>query len=134
MKIPKQKTWHLNDKVYEVWVHVRVGGTFEDYAQYLQSYYKVPIEEIPTGNVNMGAYCGDIVAEEDGMILGYYLWFRHFDWSVDLQGTAVHEIFHLVNRILTRRGIFSDLEYDEPYAYYMSYWTRRLWRLFKIFT
>ena len=129
----KTKTWHLNDPVYEVWVHVRVGKNLEDFGKYLKKYYKRPIKDTFKGDINMGAYCGDIVSVKNGQILGYCIWIHDFDWTIDCQATTIHELFHLVNRILERRGIYDDVNTDEPHAYYLSYWMKRLWRLFKIY-
>lgn len=82
-------------------------------------------------NINFVASAGYVHGEKEGQVIGYFLWISNFDWTVDNQGTVVHEIWHLVNRILADRGLFEDAGKDEAYAYYIGYWFERIWNLLK---
>jgi len=42
--------------------------------------------------------------------------------------TLLHETVHLVNQILVDRNIWYDPKIDELFAYYQTYWFKRLWR------
>ena len=43
----------------------------------------------------------------------------------------LHECVHLVNQIFNSKGINTNLSNeDETFAYFMSFWFRKLWRFF----
>ena len=42
--------------------------------------------------------------------------------------TLLHESTHLVNHILRDRNAFYDWNKDEAFAYYQTYWFKRIWR------
>jgi hypothetical protein len=42
--------------------------------------------------------------------------------------TLLHESVHLVNHILRDRNAYYDWHKDETFAYYQTYWFKRIWR------
>lgn len=43
--------------------------------------------------------------------------------------TLLHESTHLVNHILRDRNAYYDWHNDETFAYYQTYWFKRIWRI-----
>jgi hypothetical protein len=63
------------------------------------------------------SHCGGVwsIGEEEEKI--YCIWVGNRDLSI-----LVHEVFHLVMDIFSDRGVVTDDEHQEAFAYYMQYW------------
>lgn len=46
--------------------------------------------------------------------------------------TLLHESTHLVNHILRDRNAYYDWQKDETFAYYQTYWFKRIWRTINV--
>ena len=42
----------------------------------------------------------------------------------------MHECVHIVNRIFEDRDIYYDKAEDELFAYYLTFWFKKLWRYY----
>lgn len=125
MKSTKIK-WKLKDDIYGVYVNLFCNTTHEKVEQMLKADYHdyVPSEI----EKNWAAYAGRVTNKDEENI-GYVMFLRHFDWSIEDQGTLAHEIYHLVCYILMDRGLsmnFTDEDMNEAYAYYIGFWTRKI--------
>jgi len=129
------KYWILNEDLYGAEIALGVNCTAKEFQSFLAKKYK-DYQLFPI-NSNWQGYGGRITnSKNEGM--GYCLWLKRFNWTIEEQGTAVHEIFHVVNRILSDRGIYDsrvdeELINDEAYAYYLSYWFEEIWTKLKLY-
>lgn len=54
------------------------------------------------------------------------LWLRSFDESTEDLSILAHEVFHLVSCVLSIRGIHHIVETEEPYAYAMGFYYKKI--------
>ena len=67
------------------------------------------------------SHCGGVwsIGEQDDKI--YCIWVGNNDPSI-----LAHEVFHLVMDIFSDRGIITDDDHQEAFAYYLQYWVDML--------
>lgn len=66
----------------------------------------------------------DVVKNEDVTFRDYLIYLEDKDNFY----TLLHETVHLVNHILRDRNAHYDWYKDEVFAYYQTYWVKKLWR------
>jgi hypothetical protein len=53
----------------------------------------------------------------------HYIWLNSFTHSIADMGLLIHELFHLVHKILKTKGFLLSSESEEAYTYYLQYLT-----------
>jgi hypothetical protein len=119
----------LNDSIYGAQIHFFANIEMQDMIDRLNRIYKNCIREITTNNQFVGCF-GSIENKNDERV-GYFLWCKNFDWSVESQGTMVHELFHMTTWILNDRGMALSRESEEAYTYHLEYWFKTIWNILK---
>lgn len=94
----------------------------------LEAYYKK--RDVGEGREGWNQYNGFVQAidqkEKTGEIFREYLIYLE---DKDDFYTLLHESVHLVNHILRDRNAFYNWDKDELFAYYQTYWFKKIWRL-----
>lgn len=67
----------------------------------------------------LSGYFTTLENPHDGLLIRL-VWMPRFEWYNEQISTLVHELFHLVMRVLEDRGIRYSPENQEPFAYYLG--------------
>lgn len=114
--------WHFEEKVYHRWMVLMIGP-WEDLIKELKAIGYKYVDEMETvGGIN-------VRLADDNNDTGSrctIIWMP--DWSASV---LAHELVHLVMHTFNQCQVPISIENEEPFGFYMEYWTREINRVYK---
>ncbi len=118
----KKKFFDISEPVYGSCVSVFVNWSLKEINAYLKRRGFDYRAEFHIDNV---AGCFKFYHKKEKFA---FITIRNFDWAIDSQASAVHELLHFVFDELDTRGVpLTELSH-EAYTYLFTYYFKELWK------
>jgi len=118
----KKKFFDITEPVYGSCVSVFVNWSLKEINAYLKKRgfdYRV---EFHPDNL---AGCFTFYHKKEKFT---FITIQNFDWTIDAQGSAVHELLHFIFDELDTRGLPLTNQNHEAYTYLFTYYFKKLWK------
>lgn len=114
-KIGKRYFW-VREPVFHRKVHIFLGYSSKEFDQWWARGHKVikPIED-ETYNDNFHDFSTEI--NQDGKATEWCIVLGDFNWTIDHQGSLIHEVVHTVVKIWNKNNIPSNIHTQEFLAH-----------------
>lgn len=108
-----KRYFKVYDAVFLRKVHVILNHTPEEYGKWLTKYKVKDVEK--TKFDDFAGFSTEITAENEQTEMVIYQ--RRFNWSINCQGTLIHEITHTIVKIFAANNIPFTFETQEFFAH-----------------
>lgn len=114
--------YRIEDDIYHADIWIMINFDADKANEYFKKNYHIDAGLKKNGQgVSFGQYF-PLYCKDDSRVR-HFICMGQFEWAVQDQVLLLHEIFHLVCRVLDEAGVSRYKETDEAYAYYQQYVT-----------